>query len=197
VITATQMLESMIHEALPTRAEASDVANAIIDGTDAVMLSGESAVGDHPARVVSMMARIAREVESQIDFKSYPPEVRDETHAISEAIGDIAKVVGPCCIVVLTASGYTARLVASERPKVPLIALTPGAAVYHGLNLIWGIKPVFVLQEPDTFEGLVGLADSVLRSRGFAGPGDKILIAGGIPANKPRGTNFIRIHTLP
>jgi len=196
VITATQMLESMIHEPLPTRAEASDVANAIIDGTDAVMLSGESAVGVHPVRAVEMMARIAREVESRIEFKSYPPAAHDEAHALAEATGIIGNVIEPRCIVVMTASGHTVRFVAAERPKTPVIALTPQLAVYHALNLFWGIKPIFVQEDPDSFDGLIAQAELILRARGLAAGGDKILVIGGIPARRPRGANFIKIHTL-
>ena len=138
VITATQMLESMIHEPRPTRAEASDVANAIIDGTDAVMFSGETAVGEHPVRAVEMMARIAREVEPRIEFKNYPPDGHTDTDAIGEAVHTIAQVVNPRCIVVLTTSGYTARFVAAARPKALVVAITTDAQVYHALNLLLG-----------------------------------------------------------
>ena len=140
VITATQMLESMIHDSRPTRAEASDVANAIIDGTDAVMLSGESAIGAFPVRAVEMMARIAAEVEASIEPKAYPASNPTDAHALSEAATAIARVVDLRGLVVLTTSGYTARLVAAERSKTPLLALTTDAGVYHALNLFWGIK---------------------------------------------------------
>ena len=123
VITATQMLESMIHEPRPTRAEASDVANAIIDGTDAVMLSGETAVGEHPVRAVEMMARIAQEVEPRIEFRSYPPTGHTDTEAIGEAVHGMAQVVNARYIVVFTTSGYTARFVAAARPRALVVAL--------------------------------------------------------------------------
>jgi pyruvate kinase len=196
VITATQMLESMIHDPRPTRAEASDVANAIIDGTDAVMLSGETAAGAHPVRAVEMMARIAREVEARIEFKSYPPSGRTETEALGEAANIIAKTVEARCIVVFTASGYTARFVAAERPRAAVVALTTSAAVYHGLNLLWGVKPLLVKETPETFEGLVDLAQSTLQLRQLVTPGDKIIVLGGIPAGQLRGTNFVKIHTV-
>ncbi|WP_293064715.1 pyruvate kinase [Okeania sp. SIO2B3] len=109
VITATQMLESMIHEPRPTRAEASDVANAIVDGTDAVMLSGESAVGKYPVKAVEMMVRIAEDVEKDTQFINYPPAETDETHAISEALNIIDKILPLRCIAAFTSSGYTAR----------------------------------------------------------------------------------------
>ena len=196
VITATQMLESMIHEPRPTRAEASDVANAIIDGTDAVMLSGESAIGAYPVRAVEMMARIAREVESRLEFKEYPPPEPTPAHAISQAANVIAKIIHPCCIAVLTTSGHTARLVAAERSRAAVIALTTDPGVYHSLNLLWGIRPVLVSGQPATFEGLVELAETTLRQRQLAMSGDKILVLGGLPAGQPRGTNFLKIHTV-
>jgi pyruvate kinase len=196
VITATQMLESMIHEPRPTRAEASDVANAIIDGTDAVMLSGETAVGAHPVKAVEMMARIALEVEARVEFKGYPPHAATATNALSEAVGIIERVVRPSCIAVLTASGYTATVVAAERPRSPVLALTTDAQVYHALNLLWGIRPLRVQTKPASFEGLVDLAESTLRRRGLVTAGDRILVLGGVPASQPRGTNFIKIHTV-
>lgn len=196
VITATQMLESMINEARPTRAEASDVANAIMDGTDAVMLSGETAVGRFPVLAVEMMARIAREVESHIEFKSYPAHGNTEAHALAEAVTGLEKVISPRCIVCLTSSGYTAALVAAERPRSPVIGMTARPKVFHALNLVWGIKPVLVQRECETFEELVALAGETLRERGLAGTGDRILILGGVPARQSRGTNFVKIHTL-
>ena len=196
VITATQMLESMIHEPRPTRAEASDVANAIIDGTDAVMLSGESAVGAFPVRAVEMMARIASEVETKIDFKAYPASDPTDAHALSEAAAGIGKVVKLVAIVVLTTTGYTARLIAAERSKVPLIALTTDPRVYHSLNLLWGIKPLLVEGVADNFETLVTEAETTLRARHAIGAGDKILVVGGVPAGRPRGSNFLKIHSI-
>jgi len=196
VITATQMLESMIHEPRPTRAEASDVANAIIDGTDAVMLSGETAVGEHPVRAVEMMARIAREVEPRIKFRNYPPAGRTDTEAIGEAVHGMAQVVNARYIVVLTTSGYTARFVAAARPKALVVALTENRQVYHALNLLWGIKPLLVPEQADTFEGLVKLAEATLRQRQLVASGDKIIVLGGIPARQARGTNFVKIHTV-
>ena len=196
VITATQMLESMIHEPRPTRAEASDVANAIIDGTDAVMLSGESAIGAFPVRAVDMMARIASEVEARIDFKAYPATDPTDAHALSEAATGMGKVIGLRAIVVLTTTGYTARLIAAERSKVPLIALTTDPRPYHWLNLLWGIKPLLVEGIPDNFNGLITQAEATLRVRKIVTSGDKILVIGGVPAGQPRGSNFLKIHTV-
>jgi pyruvate kinase len=196
VITATQMLESMIHDPRPTRAEASDVANAVIDGTDAVMLSGESAVGEFPVRAVEMMARIALEVESRIDLPSYAAVDGSKSQALSAAADCIAKILHPRCIVVLTTSGHTAHAVAARRTKAPVAALTTNPAVYHSLNLLWGIRPFLVSTTFETFEGLVEQAESTLRERQLVGPGDKILVLGGIPSGTPRGGNFVKIHTV-
>ncbi|MFZ5801618.1 MAG: pyruvate kinase [Candidatus Omnitrophota bacterium] len=196
VITATQMLESMIAQPRPTRAEASDVANAIIDGTDAVMLSGESAVGAFPVRAVEMMARIATDVEAKIEFRNYPPAGTTETHALSQAVNVLEKAVRPRCIVVFTASGHTARFVAAERSRAPVIALTPSPDVYHALNLFWGIRPLLVSETSDTFEGLTRLMEKTLIARGLASAGDRVLMVGGIPAQRAGGTNFIKIHML-
>jgi len=196
VITATQMLESMIHDPRPTRAEASDVANAIIDGTDAVMLSGESAIGNFPVRAVEMMVRIASEVEAAIAFKSYPASDPTDAHALSEAATAIANVVTLRAIVVLTTTGYTARFVAAERSKTPLIALTTDAGAYHSLNLFWGVKPLLVEGIRGTFEELIAQTESTLRARRLLASGDKILVIGGVPAGEPRGSNFMKIHAV-
>jgi pyruvate kinase len=142
------------------------------------------------------MVRIAREVESRIDFKSYPPAGCTETQALSEAANTIAKVVNLRCIVVLTTSGHTARFVAAERPRVPVIALTHDAGVYHVLNLFWGIRPLLVQAKPTSFEGLLELTESILTARQLAAGGDKILILGGMPPWQPLGTNFAKIHTV-
>lgn len=196
VVTATQMLESMIHDPRPTRAEASDVANAIIDGTDAVMLSGESAIGAFPVRAVEMLVRIASEVEGAIEFKTYPAYDPTDAHALSEAAAAIANVVPLNAIVVLTTTGYTARFVASERSEVPLIAITTDPGAYHALNLLWGVKPLLVEKVPGTFEELVAQAEATLRARQLAISGDKILVIGGVPPGQPRGSNFMKIHMV-
>lgn len=196
VITATQMLESMIRESRPTRAEASDVANAIIDGTDAVMLSGESAVGAHPVRAVEMMVRIAREVEAGIVFKAYAATDPSDAHALSEGASAVAHSLNVRAIAVLTTTGYTARLVAAERSNTALFALTTDASVYHALNLHWGIKPLLVTVNAENFEGLVALAESTLRERGLVGPGDRIVVVGGVPPGQARGSNFLKLHIV-
>jgi pyruvate kinase len=196
VITATQMLESMIHNPRPTRAEANDVANAIIDGTDAVMLSGESAVGDFPVEAVKMLTRIAHDIEPELRFVNLPPEETDETHALTEALNAIEKVLKLRCIVAFTSSGYTARLAAGERPGATIVALTPNPKVYRRLNLVWGVRPVLLDHEVETFEQLTAQTEATLLCREWAAPGDRVLIMGGIPTQHSHGTNFLKIHTI-
>ncbi|NJK61042.1 MAG: pyruvate kinase [Oscillatoriales cyanobacterium SM2_1_8] len=197
VIVATQMLESMIEQPRPTRAEASDVANAILDGADAVMLSGEFAVGKYPVQAIEMMARIAREVEAVYQPENLPPDVLDETHAIGEAIHTIADVLPLRCIVVSTRTGYSARLVSSERLPLPVYALTCEPATYFRTNLLWGIVPILMESgcERD-FETFVTAAEQTLRQRGQAQPGDRLLVVGGIPMNQGANTNFLKIHRV-
>lgn len=194
VITATQMLESMIQNPRPTRAEASDVANAIIDGTDAIMLSGESAVGAYPVQAVAMMARIAATVEKDIRFVNNPPADSDDTHALSEALNAIDQTLGLRWIIAFTSTGYTARLAAEERPQAPVIAMTPSLNVYHRLNLVWGVKPMLIDHEVDSFEDAIKQAEVCLQERELVAPGDRVLIMGGIPMRVSGGTNFLKLH---
>jgi pyruvate kinase len=196
VITATQMLDSMIHNPRPTRAEASDVANAILDGTDAVMLSGESAVGAFPVQSVQMLARIASDVEQDLRFINHPAAKNDETHALSEALNVIDDTLKLKAIVCFTETGYTATIASGERPQAPVVAFTSNDRVYHWMNLIWGVKPILLAQNPSTFEAMAATAEQFLLTAGMASRGDKLLIMGGVPAYKHEGTNFIKIHTV-
>jgi pyruvate kinase len=198
------MLESMIQNPRPTRAEASDVANAILDGTDAVMLSGESAVGAYPVEAVAMMTRIAAEVEKDAKFKNYPASRTDEVHAISEAIHVIADVIDFRCIVAFTATGNTAILASKERLKTPIIALSPNPRVYHRLNLVWGVKPLLLDQEVDSFEMVIEQVEACLLKRNLAAKGDQRLtshyqyqsqklVKPKHPLTKPRSTSHLII----
>lgn len=196
VITATQMLDSMIRNPRPTRAEVSDVANAILDGTDAVMLSGESAVGDYPMESVTMLARIATDVEPEAQFINYPPPTIDDPHAISEALQAVDRVLDLRCIVTLTETGHSARLAAAERPSVPVVALTPHRRVYHQLNLAWGVHPLLIEDLAATLDGVLAQMEQVLGARGLAASGDKVLVMGGLPMRSAGSTNFLKIHTL-
>ncbi len=196
VITATQMLDSMIHNPRPTRAEASDVANAIMDGTDAVMLSGESAVGDYPVEAVRMLARIATEVEPAIQFANYPPNRMDDADAISEALHAIDQTLDLQCVVALTETGYTAKLASEERPRAAIVAYTPDPKIYRRLSLNWGVRPVLLKQFHGNLEGVLNQLEADLMERKFAAPGDKVLVMGGLPFGKAGSTNFLKIHTI-
>jgi pyruvate kinase len=186
----------MINDPRPTRAEASDVANAIIDGTDAVMLSGESAVGKYPVRAVQMMARIAEDVEHRITFKSYPPVGESISQALSEAANSLEKILKPRYIAVMTTSGHTAHSVARARPRAPVIAITLSERTYHSLNLFWGIQPLLVQRARDNFEGLMAQAQNALKNHKMVSKGETILVIGGIPTSIPLGANFVKIHKV-
>jgi pyruvate kinase len=196
VITATQMLESMIHEPRPTRAEASDVANAILDGTDAVMLSGESAVGKYPVKSVEMLARIAREIEPHVPERDYAPTSREQTRVLAQAIRAIDRAMPLKCIAAFTTSGYTARLVSAERPQAPLVAVTPRRNVYSSLNLLWGTRPLLAERHAATADDLIALTDTVLLQQQIARPADKVLIVAGLPTGRAGGTNALKLHTI-
>lgn len=196
VITATQMLDSMIYNPRPTRAEVSDVANAIMDGTDAVMLSGESAVGKYPVEAVKMLARIATDVEPETQFVNYPPAEIDDPHAISEALNAIDQVLDLKCIVTLTESGHTAKLAAAERPRATVVAMTASPHVYHRLNLVWGVLPVLLEQLDGPVEGLFQQVEDCLCEKKLAAPGDKVLIMAGLPMKIAGSTNLLKIQTI-
>jgi pyruvate kinase len=196
VISAIQMPESTIHNAHSIRAETSDIANAIIDGTDAILLSSESEVGEVSVESVQRLVKIATETEAEIEFLNNPPAKTDVTHALSMGLNAICKVLPPRYIATFTSSGYTARLAAGERPKVPILALTPNPKVYRSLNLIWGVQPVLLNREVETFEELTAQVEEILRDRSWVEPGDKVLIMAGIPTKHSQGTNFLKIHTI-
>jgi pyruvate kinase len=194
VITATEMLNTMIQEPRPTRAEVSDVANAIIDGTDAVMLSGESAVGAWPVKAVETMARIAAEVEPATRFRSYPPVLEEDSHALSQAAAALAQSIHPACIVIVTETGRPAVSLAAERLKTPVLALTNGVRICHALNLVWGVRPLQIQEMPRDAHEAVDLAQTTVLSRGVASEGDTILVLAGTP--RGREANFIKIHVV-
>lgn len=196
VITATQMLDSMIYNPRPTRAEASDVANAIMDGTDAVMLSGESAVGQYPVAAVQMLARIAAEVEPAVTFTNYPANRSDDVDAVVEALHAIDDTLNLQCIVVFTDSGYTARLVAAERPHTPIVAYTPHQHIYNRLSLYWGVRPVITRWFTDNVLDVLREMEQDLLQRQYVAPGDKVLVITGIPFGQAKTTNFLKIHTI-
>jgi pyruvate kinase len=196
VITATQMLESMIGNPRPTRAEASDVANAILDGTDAVMLSGETSIGQYPVEAVQMMARIALEAEASGRGCPAVAHVRREyPHAIAHAACSIAGDLELKAICAFTQSGYTARLVSKERPAVPILAFTHSRHVYDMLSLYWGVMPLLVDVIEDS-DDVFRCVESELKARGMAATGDSVVILGGIPLAEKGPTNFLKIQRI-
>ncbi len=199
VITATQMLESMIDNPRPTRAEVSDVANAVIDGSDAVMLSGETAIGNHPIRVVEVMSRVILEAET-IFFENTSPHIVASadptiTDAISRSAFYLAHEVHARAIVCLTASGSTARAISRHRPHVPLYAFTDDERVVGQLALSWGTKGFFIPFQSDTDQG-IALVHDVLKREGLADSGDTVVITAGMPLPKHGRTNMVHVSTL-
>ncbi|MBV8064617.1 MAG: pyruvate kinase [Actinobacteria bacterium] len=195
VITATQMLESMIHSAEPTRAEASDVANAILDGTSAVMLSGETAVGDYPVEAVAYMDRIARAVEPSMDYRHELPEAHENPTiggAMSNAACDLAEALRAAAILVPTFTGRTANAVARLRPRRPIVALTHMDWAMRQLALEWGVTPVLISEAP-TVEDLWQQSIDAAREAGLVGSGDRVVITAGTAVNIPGSTNVIKV----
>ena len=200
VITATQMLESMVNSPVPTRAEVSDVANAIHDGTDAVMLSAETSTGRYPVEAVRMMARVAVEAETATRSKGFHKQVAlDVTATPSEIVADAAyraaDVTKPAAIVALTRSGYTARLVARYRPPVPIYVFTPSENVVRQLAVIYGVRPVLVPKLDSSDEVLLEL-DELLQEKGRLKPNDRVIILAGLPMAKMGPTNVMKLHRV-
>ena len=196
VITATQMLESMIAHVRPTRAEASDVANAILDGTDAVMLSGETAVGAYPVEVVRVMSRIAETADTACDPGPVDAiHFRSHAHAVASAAHILAQTARASMIVVLTRSSLSARLISKERPSVPILAITPSEEVYRRLSLWWGVESRRGALE-GTMDEKIAWVDAYLREERLAAPGEEIVIMGGMRAKGASRTNFVKLHRV-
>lgn len=200
VITATQMLESMVHHPWPTRAETSDVANAVLDGTDAIMLSGETATGAYPVRAVQIMERIARETESaaksSCDRRLEDGEgQRSFAASIGWAAGTIARMTRARAICAFTYSGATARLISNTHPTMEIIGLTPNETVQRQLNLAWGVEPVLVRPVPGVDE-MIAEVERVVLERGMAGEGDTVIIVAGYPLLQPGLTNLLKVHDI-
>jgi len=200
VVTATQMLESMVQNPSPTRAEASDVANAIFDGTDAVMLSAETAAGAYPVEAVATMARIARVVESSPEFLQKlnvlrPAPTPTTQDAIAQAADDIVEAVEAKAIVVFTATGSSARRIARTRPKVPILALTPNPEVERQLALVWGVLP-HLAPDPQDTDDMVRIALEKAKACGLAQVGERVVIAAGVPFGVRGTTNLIRVERV-
>ncbi|MGG1514526.1 pyruvate kinase [Paenibacillus oryzisoli] len=198
VITATMMLDSMQRNPRPTRAEASDVANAVFDGTDAVMLSGETAAGKYPVESVQTMARIAERAEAALEYKEIflrqaQAQQVTVTEAISQAVANSALELNAKAILTATESGYTARMVSKYRPKAPIIAVTPDERVIRRLSLIWGVKPVLGTQAKTTDELFNLAVDSSIKT-GMVTYGDLVVITAGVPVGRSGTTNLIKVH---
>jgi pyruvate kinase len=200
VITATQMLESMITHPRPTRAEASDVANAILDGTDAVMLSAETAAGQYPRLAVEAMNRIIHEIERHGRIQMREERRRAEMaysteFAIAAASSAAVTMLGAPCLIVFTKSGFSARVVASQRPQVPILVLTDIPRTYRHLALVWGVIPELVTHA-DTYEQMVRVALEAVRRRELARTGDRVVVTAGVPFDVPGTTNMIKVETV-
>ena len=200
VITATQMLESMIHHPRPTRAEASDVANAILDGTDAVMLSAETATGDYPVEAVRAMDRIIRVMEPQaLAGRDERRLVAREDVTVEDAIAlgtaAVARMLKTPLIVTLTRGGFTARKVAATRPSVPILAVTTEVATYRQLALVWGVQTVRVDRVP-SYDAMLGVVRDLLLKGGLARRGDRIVMTAGVPWEVSGSTNLIKVEEV-
>ncbi len=199
VITATQMLESMISCPRPTRAEATDVANAILDGTDAVMLSGETASGSYPEIAVKTMAQIAVRAESALLAGNANRErldvPRDVTTAVARATAEIALEIGAKAILCATSSGSTARRVSQYRPSLPIIGVTTEMPTYRFLAIVWGINPVFVNEVHDT-EAMMDTTINAAVSTGLVRDRDQVVLTAGVPVNRPGHTNLLKVHVV-
>ena len=200
VITATQMLESMIQNPRPTRAEASDVANAILDGTDAVMLSAETAAGLHPVLAIQAMRRIATAAEQApvargqgIDRLQPGQATTEET--IASASVTAVRLLGAHTIVVFTKSGFSARIVAARRPNVRIVVLTDNVRTYRQLALTWGVTP-FLVPHCENYEQMAALARELLLRHGIAAAGERIVITAGVPFDVPGTTNQLKVETV-
>lgn len=200
VITATQMLDSMQRNPRPTRAEASDVANAILDGTDAIMLSGETAAGRYPVEAVETMSRIAERAESALQYREiFRKQSRAQqtgvTEAISQAVANSALDLGAKAIITSTESGYTARMVSKYRPKAPIIAVTPNEKVMRRLCLVWGTLPIKGKNAATTDE-MFDIAVGGGMQSGMLRLGDLVVITAGVPVGRSGTTNLIKIHHI-
>ncbi|MFC1943142.1 pyruvate kinase [Chloroflexota bacterium] len=200
VITATQMLESMVKSAMPTRAEAADIANAVLDGSDALMLSEETAIGRYPIEAIETMAKIALEAESAFPYEQVPtekwrdilPEVNDAT---ARAACQIAHQVHARAIIAFTTGGTTALRVSKYRPREPIIAVTPSETVARRLVLAWGVLPI-KKPNPPNLEEVFELAKKVVLETGVANKGDLIVITAGLPLAVTGSTNLLKIHAI-
>ena len=200
VITATQMLQSMIERPSPTRAEASDVANAVFDGSDALMLSGETAVGRYPVESVHMMARIIEKAEASsgefaVRLAAIGDSQGDLSAAVAHSASELAADLGAKYIVVYSESGYTARLVSKHRPKCPILGLSRHEHVYRKMKLLWGVRSK-ILEQVDDLDALVAASDALMLELGWVERGDLICVVAGTPFRVTGKTDLIKLHHI-
>lgn len=199
VITATQMLESMVRSTSPTRAEATDVANAVLDGTDAVMLSEETATGKYPVEAVKMMGKIIEAAETAIPYQSLLRERGADTTEVNDAAAraacQIADQVQAKAIIAFTSGGNTAFRIAKYRPRQPILAVTPSENVMRRLALVWGALPV-KRSVPESLDEVFSLAAGVALETGAAGRGDLVVMAAGVPLGVSGSTNLVKVQTV-
>jgi pyruvate kinase len=197
VIVATQMLDSMVTNNRPTRAEASDVANAVLDGADALMLSGETSVGLHPAHVVDTMARIIAQVEAEaLDRLPHIDDRNESTsRALSHAAVEVGHDIGAAAVVAFTETGRSARLIARYRSELPLLAFTPNSRVRSQLALCWGVE-TFLCPKAESTDAMVRMVDAQLAEIDRYEPGDLLVVIAGVPPGVPGTTNGMRVHMM-
>jgi pyruvate kinase len=199
-ITATQMLDSMVHSSRPTRAEVADVANAILDGTDAVMLSQETAVGAHPVGAVAMMAAIAQRTEATANYLEWNEhrvrrDARDPAYTVAYSTCVAARELELDALVVPTLSGRSARLVSAHRPNVPIYALSPGHETVQRCGLMWGVQAAWMRRHEVTEELILDAAARVIEL-GWCRPGQRVGITAGLPSGVPGTTSLMQIQSL-
>ena len=199
VITATQMLESMMTNPLPTRAEASDVANAIYDGSDAVMLSGETATGEYPIESVRMMAAISKEAEAHIEewgrWHGAHESTSDDSVALARAACELATDRDVSAIAIFTLTGRNARIMSKARPRVPILAFTPDQKTYQRLPLLWGVAP-YLIPQADTVEAMLAHVEAGMLYDSPVRAGQQVIVIAGLPPSKMVPANFILLHTV-
>lgn len=199
VITATQMLESMIHNVLPTRAEASDVANAVYDGSDGLMLSGETAIGLNPVASVAMMDRIIRRAEEHFGQWGNPQDIEvrsaEDAYALARAARELAHDRDVAAIAVFTQSGRTALVLSKTRPQVSILAFTPNLATYQRMAMYWGVRP-YEVPFAETIEEMIAYVEGAIRESGTVKPGQQVVLVTGFPLRESRLPNMALLHTI-
>ena len=196
VIVATQILDSMIERPVPTRAEVSDIANSILDGADALMVTGETAIGKHPKKVIKVLGGVIRETESAIKYHSKFEISEDNTtntaRAISHAACSVSSDQGINILVTMTHSGSTARMAARYRPSARIVAMTPIREISRQLSIVWGIMPI-VINEYNLSSEIQDVANAVLSREDILNDGEKYVITGGVPVGVPGTTNYVSV----